>query len=262
MSVVLFTMDEPMYMPSYIEPVVRSHRDLIDEVIVAPHPSEDLATTAKQRYEMFGPRAFLRYGTRFATGKALAVLPSALQRRLTGQYHSVRSVCAAHEVPVTVESDVNDTEVVSRVESYDPDLLLSISCQQKLASDLLSLPDRGCINLHGSLLPRYRGRATAFWVLYHDEDVSGVTAHYMTDELDGGEIVMQRQFDIGPDDTMDDVYRKIVDTGSEMAVDLVDRLREEDPFTASQNDTSEGEYRSLPTAEDRREFLERGNDFV
>lgn len=262
MSVVLLTMDEPMYMPSYIEPVVQTHTDALSEVIIAPHPGEDLRTVARQRYRMFGPVTFLRYGTRFGVGKLLSLLPSSVGHRLTGQHHSVQSVCRAHGVDSTTEPDINATAVVERIEDADPDLILSIACGQKLGSKLLAVPDRGSINLHGSLLPKYRGRATAFWVLYENESESGVTAHYMTEEFDAGDIVMQRRFDIADDDSMDDIYRKITETGSEMAIDLIQTILNGEDFQTRSNDTAAGEYYSLPDNEARKEFKRRGNEFL
>jgi methionyl-tRNA formyltransferase len=262
MSVVLLTMDEPIYMPSYIEPVVRAHRDALSEVIIAPHPGEDLGTVARQRYRMFGPVAFFRYGIRFGVGKLLSLLPASVGHRLTGQYHSVQSVCRAHGVATTTEPDINATAVVERLNDADPDLILSIACGQKLGSELLAIPTHGSINLHGSLLPKYRGRATAFWVLYENEPESGVTAHYMIEEFDAGDIVMQRRFDIADDDSMDDIYRKVTETGSEMAIDIIQTVLNEGEFQTRPNDTTAGEYYSLPDSEARTEFKRRGNDFI
>lgn len=262
MNVVLLTMDEPRYMPSYIEPVVQAHADVISRVTIAPHPGEDLITVARQRYRMFGLPTFLRFGMRFGVGKALAMLPPAMDKRLTGLYHSVRSVCHAYDVPVSTEPDINESAVVERIRAAEPEVILSIACGQKVRQDLLNVPARGCINLHGSLLPKYRGRATAFWALYHDEDESGVTAHYMAEEFDAGDIVMQRRFDIEDDDSMADVYQKVVETGSEMAVDLIETVRAGDDFQSRPNDTAAREYRSLPGKAARKEFRRRGNEFL
>jgi methionyl-tRNA formyltransferase len=253
-------MDEPMYMPRYLEPVVAELHEELSEIIIAPHPGEDIPTTAKQRLKMFGITPFVKYGTYFAIGRALGLSPSWLQRLLTGRFHSVTSLCHAYDVPVRIEKNVNKDELIQHARSLDIDLILSISCGQILTSDLLSLPSKGAINIHGSLLPEYRGRATAFWVLYHDESFSGVTAHYMTDDLDGGDIIKQKQFPIADSDTMHDVYNKIVDTGSELALDVVELVRngaaEPEP-----NPSDHGEYFSLPDAKARREFLRRGNEF-
>lgn len=260
MNVLLLTMDEPMYMPQYLQPILEEYADEIEEVVIAPHPGEDLVTTARQRFEMFGPRAFLRYGFHFGLGLILRMFPSDIQHSMTGRYHSVPSLCDAYDIFVRVEEDVNRRSFVDQMVERDLDLILSIACGQKVGSELLSIPTKEAINLHGSLLPKYRGRATAFWVLYHDEEYSGVTAHYMTDEFDGGDIVAQRRFPISDDDTMHDVYMKIVSTGADLARDVIEQVRNGTVETDS-NLTGEGEYRGLPDSDDRVEFLERGNAF-
>ena len=262
MKVVLFTADEPMYMPRYLEPLVRNHAEKLTEVVLAPVPGEDLRTTIRRRYRMFGPTAFVRYGIRFGLGKFVSAFPSSSVRTLTGRYYSVTDLAEDYGIPVRTEMDVNRAAFVSHLRDVDPDLILSISCGQRLGSELLSLPEKGCINLHGSLLPKYQGRATAFWVLYFDEEESGVTAHYMTNEFDAGDIVMQRRFPVEDGDTMDDVYEKVVDVGSRMAVDLVERLTSGETPSTTPNPTAEGEYRSLPGPRERRKFEQKGNEFL
>ena len=253
-------MDEPMYMPRYLEPVVSELYDELSEVVIAPHPGEDLVTTAKQRFEMFGSIPFLKYGAHFAKGKVLAAIPPRLQTRITGRYHSTTSLCRAYDIPVQVEEDINRDGFVKHARALDIDVILSISCGQKLGSELLEIPSEGAINLHGSLLPDYRGRATAFWVLYHDESHSGVTAHFMTEELDDGGIIRQERFPIADSDTMHDVYNKVVSTGSQLAIVVIELVRTDDVSTKP-NPSQQGEFYSLPDADARREFRRRGNKF-
>jgi folate-dependent phosphoribosylglycinamide formyltransferase PurN len=260
MNILLLTMDEPMYMPQYLEPVVSELHDELSEVVIAPHPSEDLVTTAKQRFEMFGPISFLKYGTHFATGKVLGAIPPKLQTWITGRYHSVTSLCRAYGVPIQVEENVNRDGFVKHARALDIDVILSISCGQKLGSELLEIPSEGAINLHGSLLPDYRGRATAFWALYHNESHSGVTAHFMTEDLDDGDIIRQERFPIADSDTMHDVYNKVVNTGSQLAIVVIELVRT-DGVDTEPNPSQQGEFYSLPDADARREFHRRGNKF-
>lgn len=260
MNILLLTMDEPMYMPRYLEPVVREYTDEISEVVIAPHPGETLQSVITQRLEMFGPVAFVKYGAHFGIGTLLGSLPFQIQQSATGRYHSVPSLCNAYDVSVQVEKNINRDGFINQAQSLNLDLILSISCGQKLKSELLSIPTEGAINLHGSLLPKYRGRATAFWVLYHDERYSGVTAHYMNDEFDGGDIICQRRFPIADHDTMHDVYNKITQTGADIASDVIEQVRTGN-VSAQSSPAAEGEYRSLPDAADRNEFYRRGNRF-
>lgn len=258
MRAVVFTSAEPLYLPRYLEPVLEAHAAAIDRVVIAPF---DAPTRQELRDQlgMYGPRAGARLALRYARSRLLDRLPGDLAYRATGRYHSVERVARAHGVPVERAVDVADPSFVERVRSTDPDLLLSIVAGQRLPAELLD-GAADAINLHGSLLPKHRGRATAFWPLYDGDDRTGVTAHRMTGRFDAGPILERRAFPIEPDDTVDSVYRKLAATGGDLAVDLLDRypdLPDERP-----NETSSADYHGLPGPAERREFRERGNAFL
>lgn len=260
MKIILFTHDEPIYMPRYLEPIVAQQSDKIDEIILAPM-DRTTPEEIRTRYRMFGPRAFTRFGLKYATGKVLDRLPSSMTYRVTGRFHSVGSLASSHDVPIRLVHDINEESFVSRISERDPDLILSVACGQIMGEKLLDIPSDGAINIHGSLLPQYRGLSTAFWVLYHDESVTGVTAHYMDAKLDTGSIIEQRAYPIQPDDTMHDLYLKLTAVGARLANDVIDMISA-GTVDAKRNDPEDGDYFSRPTAQDRRVFLERGNEFI
>lgn len=265
MDVALFTAEEPLYLPRYLEPVFDAHNDVIGEVVTAA-PAAGMTVELRRQLRMFGPRNFLRVGTRFARGRALAALPPGRIRRLTGQYHSVPALAASHDIPSRRVDDVSAPSFVDHLTERGPDVILSIVCGQKLPPAVLDIP-AVAFNLHGSLLPKYRGRATAFWPLYHGDEEAGVTAHLMTDTFDAGRIIEQRAFPIQDDDTMHDLYLELADTGAQLAIELLDRLRRKgiplsDPFETRPNPTTPADYHSLPTPAERRAFLRRGNRFI
>lgn len=264
-DVTLFTAEEPLYLPRYLEPVFDAHSDVIGEVVIAA-PSAGATVQVRRQLQMFGPTNFLRIGSRFARGKLLAALPTDLVRRVTGRYHAVTALAHAYDVPSHRVDTVSKPSFVERVAERGPDVILSIVCGQKLPRTLLDVP-AVAVNLHGSLLPKYRGRATAFWPLYHGEEAAGVTAHLMTDEFDAGPIIEQRRFLIEADDTMHDLYLKLADAGGHLAVELLDGLRRagtplSDPFETRANPTASADYHTLPTPAQRREFLRRGKRFL
>lgn len=260
-TVVLLTGDAPLYMPRYIAPVLDAHNNSITDVINAPQPNSSLLDTAKERYAMLGPRAFPRYAARYAWGKTVNVLPPSTQRSLRDRFYSVQAAAAYYGIPFRTEENVNSDTFIDELRTKDVDLILSIACGQLLKEDILAVPAYGCVNLHGSLLPQHRGRATAFWTLYHGEEQGGVTAHYMTPEFDAGDILMQRSYPIADDDSMHDVYNKLIDTGIGIAIDLLDRFPDDIPETMP-NNPEEGSYHSVPGKKERQEFLRRGNRFL
>lgn len=258
--VLLFTSEEPLYLPRYLEPIVTAHADRLEAVVIAPN-RRPRTEQLRRQFRAFGPSAFLRLGGRFAFGRLLDRLDAAgsLGRRLTGRYHSVRSLAGAHDVPVWHARDVNAPGFVARVREAAPDLLVSIVAGQRLGEALLAVPS-DAVNLHGSLLPKYRGRAVAFWPLYHGDAATGVTAHLMTTEWDAGPIVEQRSFPIHEGDTVHDLYLRLAETGSELACDLIERY----PTTLETrpNETTTDDYYTLPTPAERRTFRRHGNRFV
>ncbi|MFC7212825.1 methionyl-tRNA formyltransferase [Saliphagus sp. GCM10025334] len=260
MDVILFTQDDPIYMPRYLEPVFAERSEALSKVVLAPMQRSALEEV-RGRFQMFGPSAFFRFGLRYAAGKIAARLPTGPVYRTTGRFHSVRSLAAAYDVPVEEVNNVNDEAFVSEVRELQPDLILSIACGQRMGEDLLEIPKDGAINVHGSLLPKYRGLSTSFWVLYHGEDENGVTAHYMTPEFDSGDIIVQRKYEVRPSDTMHDVYLKLTEVGPTVAVDVIDQVAD-GTIETRPNNLEEGEYYSFPTRDDRREFRRRGNRFI
>lgn len=256
--VVLFTSAEPLYLPRYLQPLFEAHADSIDQVVIAPFnaaPAEQLRSQAG----MYGARAGIRMALRYARSRAVDALPGQVARRVTGRYHSVSAVARAYGVPIERIPDVSDPAFVERMEDLAPDLLLSIVAGQRLPGPVLQSAD-DAVNLHGSLLPKYRGRATAFWPLFYGDDRTGVTAHRMTERFDAGPILAQRAFPLDDADTVDSVYRKLAEAGASLGVELLTAYPE---LPADRpNETIPTDYHGLPGSEERRLFYERGNAFL
>ncbi len=125
-------------------------------------------------------------------------------------FGSVRATCAELGVNVLIGNDPNSASELERIRSIAPAAFFSFYYRDLLKDELLSIPTRGGVNMHGSLLPRYRGRAPVNWMLLHGEREGGVTLHYMVKRADAGDIVDQEAFAIGPDETPTDVYTKIL----------------------------------------------------
>jgi hypothetical protein len=258
--VVLATSEEPLYLPDYLRPVFEAHADAIEAVALVPFAGDPLEQ-AREQLRAWGVRGTARLGTRFAVGRAAGALSEPVQRRLPGGYRSVRRLARSYDLPVRGVPDASAPAFVDWLRERDPDLLLSVVAGQLFPGDALEAADLA-VNCHGSLLPKYRGRATAFWPLYHGDDETGVTAHLMTEAWDAGPILRQRAFPIADDDSMHDVNRKLAETGADLVVDLLDDLRAGERPAPRPNPTREYEYRSLPTPAERREFRRRGNRFV
>jgi methionyl-tRNA formyltransferase len=124
-------------------------------------------------------------------------------------FDSVAGLAAAHNLPVIAPANPNDAETVARVRALQPDFLFSFYSRNMLAPPLLAAPRLGALNMHGSLLPKYRGRVPVNWVVINGEMQTGATLHYMTAKPDAGDMVDQQAVPIQPDDTAADVFGKV-----------------------------------------------------
>jgi methionyl-tRNA formyltransferase len=152
-----------------------------------------------------------------ATGDTIcAVVTHADDRRETIWFDSVADLARAHGLPVYAPASPNTPDFVALIRNLHPDLFLSVWYRRLLSPDLLALPRVGAVNLHGSLLPRYRGRAPLNWVLVNGEATTGVTLHHMSAEADAGDIIAQEEVGIDPADTALSLYDKLVKAGTNL----------------------------------------------
>ena len=116
-------------------------------------------------------------------------------------FGSVAGLAGVHRIPSHTPGNPNTPEFVEEIRSLKPDLIFSFYYRRLLCPAILAIPRLGAINLHGSLLPKYRGRAPLNWVLIHGETLTGVTLHYMDALADHGDIIAQRTVPIAIEDT-------------------------------------------------------------
>ncbi len=135
-------------------------------------------------------------------------------------FGSVSAAAAESGIATVTPDDPNAPEVVARIAALKPDFLFSFYYRRMLHSPLLALPARGALNLHGSLLPKFRGRAPVNWAVLHGERETGATLHYMTEKPDMGDIVAQTGVPILPDDTAREVFDKVT-VAAEITLDRV-----------------------------------------
>jgi methionyl-tRNA formyltransferase len=124
-------------------------------------------------------------------------------------FDRVADVAAARGVACIAPADPNAPDVVARIRELRPDFLFSFYYRRMLGSSLLAIPSRGALNVHGSLLPKYRGRAPVNWAVLKGERETGATLHYMVEKPDAGDIVAQTSVPILPDDTAREVFDKV-----------------------------------------------------
>jgi methionyl-tRNA formyltransferase len=148
-------------------------------------------------------------------------------------------------------ADVNAPDVAKRVAAIAPDFLFSFYCRQMLKPPLPGLATRGALNVHGSLLPFYRGRAPVNWAVLHGERHTGATLHYMTEKPDAGDIVARQSVPILPDDTARVVFDKVT-VAAEICLDAALPGLMAGTAPRLPNDVVRGSYFGGRTPEDGR----------
>ena len=131
-------------------------------------------------------------------------------------FDSVAELAASKGIPVYAPEDINHPIWVGRIRAMKPDFLFSFYYRSLIKQELLDIPAKGCINLHGSLLPKYRGRVPINWAIINGEKKTGVTLHYMTAKADAGDIIAQEKVTITGDDTAKSLFDKCVEAAKKM----------------------------------------------
>jgi methionyl-tRNA formyltransferase len=124
-------------------------------------------------------------------------------------FDSVAALARTHDIPVITPEDPNEPDLIEHFNRLAPDFFFSFYYRRMLKPALLHVPARGALNMHGSLLPKYRGRVPVNWVVIRGETETGASLHYMTAKPDQGDLVDQFAVPILPDDRAIDVFRKV-----------------------------------------------------
>ncbi len=123
-------------------------------------------------------------------------------------FDSVAELAAARNIATFAPENINHPRWVEKIHDLAPEIIFSFYYRRMVSAQILEIPPKGCLNLHGSLLPKYRGRCPINWVLINGEKKTGVTLHYMTPRPDDGDIVGQQEIEISPADTAQTLYKK------------------------------------------------------
>ena len=136
----------------------------------------------------------------------------------------VKACALEHGIPVLQPEKVKEPEFVEQLRYYEPDLIAVTAFGQILSEPILEMPKYGCINVHGSLLPKYRGAAPMQWSIIDGEKVTGITTMYMAKGLDSGDMLLKAEVEITDEDTFATIHDKMAVTGANLLLDTLDQL--------------------------------------
>jgi methionyl-tRNA formyltransferase len=142
--------------------------------------------------------------------------------RQTGR--GMKTIALELGIPIFQPESINTPEGVAGLQAFQPDLVVVAAYGQILSRDVLAVPSKGGINVHASLLPKYRGAAPVAWAIYHGETQTGVTIIRMSIALDAGDMLAQEVVDIGPEETAGELESRLAQVGASLATRVVDQI--------------------------------------
>ena len=260
MRLVIITQEETFYLPTFFHILLQARsKDVVGLTILpATLPKKGWRATLHEHFSLFGPRTFLYQSMRFGLYRLGDLVSRALP--LPG-FYSVHAVAGHFGIPLLPTTNINGTKYLSRVRALAPDVIVSVNAPQVFKHRLLQLPRLGCVNVHGALLPKYRGRLPSFWVLLNGEKEAGATVHFMNEHLDDGPIILQRSVPIAPHETQHSLLVKTKKLGAELLLEALAAV-EQGSVEVIANAKEQATYNSFPTPEDGRRFRALGLRFI
>jgi len=254
MKIFILTQEDAFYIPKLIAGFMQES-DEIEVVGAAILKGEIARKNVGSYFDLLGFSGFLKTGFFFAMYKAADVLDGVFSFKSS---YSVARFFEKKGVAIFRPSSINSQDFHGLMRELGVELIVSIACPQIVRKELMSIPSEGVINIHGALLPKYRGKLPSFWVLANDEKVTGVTVHFMNEKLDDGPIIIQKEVPIEAHDTLHSLILKSkVSYGAQALAEAVHHILSGSVQLRS-NDASQATYFSFPTAEAIARFRKLG----
>lgn len=161
--------------------------------------------------------------------------------------YSIATVAERYNIPVTYCEDVNSGEFINFLRKNNIDVIIN-QTQSILVKEFIEVPKIGCINRHAALLPKYRGRLAPFWAYLNGEIETGLSIHFIDEQLDNGPIIVQKRLPIGRFDTVDSLLNKIfLNIAPDAMLEALSLIRSGEYLAClMENDPSQSSYYSAP----------------
>ena len=253
MRIVIITQNDPFYLTknlSYLLDILPEKSEVVGCVVADVSPfgkKESFFTKAKKTYDIFGLKFFTYYSLKYLKSKV-------------DSKNNVFKFLKSRSISIIVPDEpINSLNSVNMIKTYRPDLLVSILGNQIFKSPILNLAQKGCINLHTALLPKYRGLMPSFWVMKNNEKKTGVSVFFVDEGIDSGPIIVQKEVEIG-NLTQEQLIKRTKKIGMELISKSIDLIQRND-VKLIDNDPSKKTYFTFPTRQDVLEFKKNGKKF-
>ncbi len=163
----------------------------------------------------------------------------------------IKEKALSYNIPIFQPDTLENVEVFENIEKLDPDIIVVVAYGQILPEEILRIPEHGCVNVHASLLPKYRGAAPINWVIINGEGSTGITTIYMDTGLDTGDILLMKEIKIYEDETAGELHDRLMDLGAEVLDETID-LIEAGKIQPTPQNHEEASYAPMLTKEHGR----------
>jgi methionyl-tRNA formyltransferase len=250
MRKIIITTSENLYLPVFFKRLFEERSDF-EKIFV---------TNIKKKKEKNSLSVLLRYLKTFGWKNTVILIWKYIKIEILDTFRNVKiaSIFKSKKINYEIIENVNDVDFVDQIKSLNIDLIISVSCPQIFGLRLISVPKIGCINIHGSELPKYRGLLPSFWTLLNQENDGCVTLFFIKDEkLDLGDAVCVKKFKIPANISLHEflIYSKKIH-----ATSLLNTLEsiESGSFSRTPIIDSKGSYCAFPTRDDYLDFVGKG----
>lgn len=248
MKIYITVTEDPVFITPFLKKVIEADPSRVVGIAIVEGTILEARNQGRLAYLLtliliFNPLRMLGRALGLAAFRLLESLPALRDRNPL----SVARLARRHGIPVRRVATVNDPAFVASVRALEPDLLIN-QAQVLVKRELLQVPRIGCLNRHGALLPRYRGRLAPFWAYLNGERETGVSIHFLEEKLDSGPIVVQKRISIGRFDSVDSLVRKVFALAPGAMLEAIERLAEDDwRDRLLPNDDEQATYYTSPT---------------
>ena len=161
------------------------------------------------------------------------------------QFTPVKETAMKYDIPVFQPKKVREPECIEELRKYHADVMVVVAFGQILPKEILEMTPYGCINVHASLLPKYRGAAPIQWAVINGEEVSGVTTMQMDEGLDTGDMIMKTEIVLDKQETGGSLFDKLSDAGAKLCVKTLKALEDKTAVWEPQGETTTAYARML-----------------
>lgn len=163
-------------------------------------------------------------------------------------YPPVKQLALENNIEVFQPTSLKDDEVENQIKNLNPNVIIVVAYGKILPQQILEIPPKGCINIHASLLPKYRGAGPIQWSILNGEKVTGITSMYMEQGLDTGDMILKQETEIGENETASELHDRLSILGADVLIKTLELVKK-DEVLAKKQDDNQSTYAPMLTKE-------------